>query len=116
MELEIDGVIVRITFRADTVTIAAVVQDTKELLIGPSGTMKVMVATRPVELCKDAKGLMALVKVGMGADSRDFGKESIRCAISNRQAGFFTRSLTSPRIAPTKISADGLKYQPPVKG
>ena len=37
-------------------------------MIGLSGTVKVMVATRPVDFRKGAEGLAALVKAEMGAD------------------------------------------------
>lgn len=37
-------------------------------MIGPSGAVKVMVATRPVDFRKGAEGLAALVKAEMGAD------------------------------------------------
>ncbi|PDT43747.1 hypothetical protein CO661_33365 [Sinorhizobium fredii] len=37
-------------------------------MIGPSGAVKVMVATRPVDFRKGAEGLAVLVKAEMGAD------------------------------------------------
>lgn len=37
-------------------------------MIGPSGAVKVMIATRPVDFRKGAEGLAALVKAEMGAD------------------------------------------------
>ncbi|MBP0661701.1 IS66 family insertion sequence element accessory protein TnpB, partial [Mycobacterium tuberculosis] len=37
-------------------------------MIGPSGTVRVMVATRPVDFRKGAEGLAALVREAMGAD------------------------------------------------
>jgi transposase len=37
-------------------------------MIGPSGTVKVMIATRPVDFRKGAEGLAALVKEQMAAD------------------------------------------------
>lgn len=37
-------------------------------MIGPSGAVKVMVATRPVDFRKGAEGLAALVREEMGAD------------------------------------------------
>lgn len=37
-------------------------------MIGPTGAVKVMVATRPVDFRKGAEGLAALVREEMGAD------------------------------------------------
>ncbi|MGQ3302407.1 IS66 family insertion sequence element accessory protein TnpB [Reyranella sp.] len=37
-------------------------------MIGPTGTVRVMVATTPVDFCKGMKGLAALVREAMGAD------------------------------------------------
>jgi len=37
-------------------------------VIGPTGSVKVMVATRPVDFRKGAEGLAALVREQMGAD------------------------------------------------
>ncbi|GLI25748.1 transposase [Xanthobacter flavus] len=37
-------------------------------MIGPSGAVRVMVATRPVDFRKGAEGLAALVRETMGAD------------------------------------------------
>ncbi len=37
-------------------------------MIGPSGAVKVMIATRPVDVRKGAEGLAALVKAEMSAD------------------------------------------------
>ena len=37
-------------------------------MIGPSGTVRVMVATRPVDFRKGAEGLSALVRETIGAD------------------------------------------------
>ncbi|NKN39770.1 IS66 family insertion sequence element accessory protein TnpB [Agrobacterium sp. a22-2] len=37
-------------------------------MIGPSGAVKVMIATKPVDFRKGAEGLAALVKAEMGAD------------------------------------------------
>lgn len=37
-------------------------------MIGPSGTVRVMVATKPVDFRKGAEGLAALVRETMGAD------------------------------------------------
>jgi transposase len=37
-------------------------------VIGPSGAVKVMIATKPVDFRKGAEGLAALVKAEMGAD------------------------------------------------
>lgn len=37
-------------------------------MIGPSGAVKVMIATKPVDFRKGAEGLAALVKAQMGAD------------------------------------------------
>ncbi|RVP45351.1 hypothetical protein CN079_32305 [Sinorhizobium medicae] len=51
-------------------------------MIGPSGAVKVMVATRPVDFRKGAEGLAALVKAEMGADpflcvERDYVAEPV---------------------------------------
>jgi transposase len=40
-------------------------------MIGPTGAVRVMVATRPVDFCKGAEGLAALVRDGMQADPFD---------------------------------------------
>ena len=37
-------------------------------MIGPTGSVRVMVATRPVDFRKGAEGLAALVREAMGAD------------------------------------------------
>ena len=37
-------------------------------MIGPSGTVRVMIATRPVDFRKGAEGLAALVKAELGGD------------------------------------------------
>ncbi len=37
-------------------------------MIGPTGTVRVMMATRPVDFRKGADGLAALVRVTRGAD------------------------------------------------
>jgi len=37
-------------------------------VIGPTGTVRVMVATKPVDFRKGAEGLAALVRESMGAD------------------------------------------------
>lgn len=37
-------------------------------MIGPSGAVKMMIATKPVDFRKGAEGLAALVKAEMGAD------------------------------------------------
>ncbi len=37
-------------------------------MIGPAGTVKVMVATKPVDFRKGAEGLAAIVRETMGAD------------------------------------------------
>ncbi|RWL43447.1 MAG: hypothetical protein EOR60_21215 [Mesorhizobium sp.] len=37
-------------------------------MIGPTGAVKVMVATKPVDFRKGAEGLAALVREAMGAD------------------------------------------------
>jgi transposase len=37
-------------------------------VIGPSGTVRVMIATRPVDFRKGAEGLAALVKAELGGD------------------------------------------------
>lgn len=37
-------------------------------MIGPSGAVKVMVATRPVDFCKGVDGLAAVVRDAIGAD------------------------------------------------
>lgn len=37
-------------------------------MIGPTGAVKVMLATKPVDFSKDAEGSVALVRETMGAD------------------------------------------------
>jgi len=39
-------------------------------VIGPTGAVKVMVATRPVDFRKGAEGLAALVREQLGADAQ----------------------------------------------
>jgi transposase len=64
VELEIDGVAVKIAQGADAKVIVAVI----DALIGPGSDARVLIATRPVDLRKDADSLAALVKAELGAD------------------------------------------------
>ncbi|ARP67302.1 hypothetical protein A9K65_031280 [Mesorhizobium sp. WSM1497] len=69
IELEIDGIVMRVGRGADIKTVAAVIRALKaDLVIGPTGAVKVMVATKPVDFRKGAEGLAALVRETMGAD------------------------------------------------
>lgn len=63
-------------------------------MIGPTGAVKVMVATKPVDFRKGAEGLAALVRETMGADpflcvGRDYVAEPSWCQPGPAQSGFF---------------------------
>ena len=69
IEVEIDGVTVRVGRGADAKTVdggAACVEGRR--VIGPTGAVRVMVATKPVDFRKGAEGLAALVRETMAAD------------------------------------------------
>ena len=69
IEMEIDGVTVRVGRGAEAKTVAAVIRALKAgAVIGPTGAVRVMVATRPVDFRKGAEGLAALVRETMQAD------------------------------------------------
>ena len=69
IEVEIDGVTVRIGRGAEAKTVAAVLRALKaEHVIGPTGAVRVLVATKPVDFRKGAEGLAALVRETMNAD------------------------------------------------
>lgn len=69
IEVAIDGVMVRIGPGASAETIAAVLRALKtRRVIGPTGAIRVMVATKPVDFSKGADGLAALVRESMAAD------------------------------------------------
>ncbi|RWE26405.1 MAG: hypothetical protein EOS41_07765 [Mesorhizobium sp.] len=54
---------------ADAKTVAAVIRALEgNVVIGPTGAVQIMVATKPVDLRKGAEGLAALVRETMGAD------------------------------------------------
>ena len=65
IEVEIDGVTVRVGRGADAKTLMAVL---RARMIGPPGAVRVMVATKPVDFRKGAEGLAALVRETMTAD------------------------------------------------
>ena len=64
IEIEVDGVTIRVGRGADATMIAAIVQALK----GPSRTVRVMVATKPVDFRKGADGLATLVRKSMLAE------------------------------------------------
>ena len=69
IEVEIDGVTVRVGRGADAKTVmsgAACIESRR--VIGPTGAVRVMVATKPVDFRKGAEGLAALVRETMTAD------------------------------------------------
>ena len=67
--MEIGGVTVRVGRGAEAKTVAAVIHALKaSLVIGPTGAVRVMVATRPVDFRKGAEGLAALVREEMRSD------------------------------------------------
>src|SRR5438067_3989335 len=69
IELEIAGVEVRIGTDAKPRSIEAVISRAQgELVIGPSGNVRVLVATKPVDFRKGAVGLAALVRETMRTD------------------------------------------------
>ena len=69
IELEIDGVTVRVGRGAEAKTVAAVIRALEgRRVIGPTGAVRVMVATKPVDFRKGAEGLAALVRETMQAD------------------------------------------------
>ena len=69
IELEIDGVVVRVGRGAEAKTVAAVIRALKaDAVIGPTGAVRVLVATKPVDFRKGMDGLAALVKEQMRAD------------------------------------------------
>lgn len=49
IEIEVDGITIRAGRGADANMIAAIVQAQGEQVIGPSGTVRVMVATKPLD-------------------------------------------------------------------
>ncbi|HML41636.1 MAG TPA: IS66 family insertion sequence element accessory protein TnpB [Hyphomicrobium zavarzinii] len=68
IEIDIAGVRVTIENGASPVTIAAARRVEGRIVIGPTGAVRVMVATNPVNFRKGAEGLAALVRETMGAD------------------------------------------------
>jgi transposase len=69
IEVEIAGVTVRVGRGADAKTVAAVVRAFEGRdMIGPTGAVRVLVATRPVDFRKGAEDLAALVRDQMQAD------------------------------------------------
>ncbi len=69
IELQIAGVGVRVGADAKPRTIEAVISRTQgELVIGPSGNVRVLVATKPVDFRKGAEGLAAVVRETMRTD------------------------------------------------
>ena len=69
IELDIGGVRVRIGAGAKASIVSAVIRRVEgDLVIGPTGTVRVMVATKPVDFRKGMDGLAALVREAMGAD------------------------------------------------
>ena len=69
IEVEIEGVRVRVGRGADAKTVAAVIRALKAgSVIGPTGAVRVMMATKPVDFRKGAEGLAALVRETMKAD------------------------------------------------
>ncbi|MCB1502151.1 MAG: IS66 family insertion sequence element accessory protein TnpB [Bauldia sp.] len=62
-------VLVQIGRGAETKTVAAVIHAPEGVaVIGPTGAVRVMVATRPVDFRKGAEGLAALVREEMRSD------------------------------------------------
>ena len=69
IELEIDGVVVRVDRGAESKTVSAVIRALKAgSVIAPPSGVRVLVATKLVDFRKGAGGLAALVKEEMGAD------------------------------------------------
>ena len=69
IEVEIDGVTVRVGRGAEAKTVAAVHPRAEgRRVIGPTGAVRVMVATKPVDFRKGAEGLAALVRETMKSD------------------------------------------------
>ncbi len=66
-------------------------------MIGPTGAVRVMVATKPVDFRKGAEGLAALVRETMGADP--FSRRGLRVPRQARgpdQAGLLGRHRRLP--------------------
>jgi transposase len=68
IEVEIDGVTVRVGRGAETKTVATVLRIEGRRVIGPTGAVRVLVATKPVDFRKGAEGLAPLVRETMKAD------------------------------------------------
>jgi transposase len=68
IEVEIDGVTIRVGRGADAKTLMTVLSALSRRVIGPTGAVRVMVVTRPVDFRKGAEGLAALVGEKMTAD------------------------------------------------
>jgi phage gp29-like protein len=60
-EFEIYGMTVRVGRDADAKTVTAVLRALKAGMIGPTGAVRVMAATKPVDFRKGADGLATLV-------------------------------------------------------
>nr|WP_292177532.1 transposase [Mesorhizobium sp.] len=56
IELEIDGIAMRVRRGADARTVAAIRELKANVVIGPTGAVKLMVATRPVDFRKVPRG------------------------------------------------------------
>ena len=70
IELDIDGASVWIWRDADVEMVTAIIDALKRpVMIGPTGAVRVMVATKPVDFRKGAEGLAALVRETMRPQS-----------------------------------------------
>lgn len=67
IEIEVDGITIRAGRGADTAMIASIGAE-GEPVIGPSGAVRMMVATKPVDFRRGMEGLATLVRESMGAD------------------------------------------------
>ena len=72
IELDVDGARVWVGRDAEVETVTAVIDALKaRQMIGPTGAVRVMVATKPVDFRKGAEGLAALVRETMDCDPFD---------------------------------------------
>jgi hypothetical protein len=72
IELEIAGVAVRVGNAARASTVTAVIRALKKFTCGPSGIIRVMVATKPVDFRNGAAGLAALVPKNMHTEPHGY--------------------------------------------
>jgi hypothetical protein len=98
IEIEVDGVTIRVGRGADATMIAAIVQALK----GPSRTVRVMVATKPVDFRKGADGLATLVREHEPASAASIVEPCRRtCRGSRSSSTSMTRTAPAARASCT---------------